>query len=294
MSYHPQPITPVPEETSRIARAVFPTGTLAMDVRDDLADLYTDEDFVDLFAARGQAAACPWRLAVVTILQFLEGLTDRQAAEAVRSRIDWKYLLGLEITDTGFHFTVLHAFRTRLIVGRAELRLLTVMLERLQRDGLLRARGRQRTDSTHVLAAVRTMNRLEIVGETLRFALNRLATLAPDWLRAQVTPEWFARYSVRVEKYRLPKADTERTALAATIGADGFHVLRAALAPQAPAAVRTAPALDILRQVWVRQYYGPEEPVRWRASGDVPPAERLIHSPYDVEARYGIVNLSTR
>ncbi len=288
MSYQSQGSTPIPDETSRIARVVFPAGTLAMDVRDDLAALYTDEDFVDLFAARGQVAECPWRLTVVTILQFLEGLTDRQAADAVRSRIDWKYLLGLELTDMGFHFTVLHAFRTRLIAGRAEMRLLTVMLERLQRDGLLKARGRQRTDSTHVLAAVRTMNRLEIVGETLRFALNRLATVAPDWLRAQVTPEWFARYSVRVENYRLPKADTERTALAATIGADGFHLLRAARDPQAPVAVRTAPALDILRQVWVQQYYGPEEPVCWRASGNVPPAECLIHSPYDIEARYSI------
>ena len=210
-------------------------------------------------------------LTVVTLLQFLEGLTDRQAAEAVRSRIDWKYLLGLEPTDTGFHVTVLHAFRTRLIAGRAELRLLTIMLERLQRDGLLKARGCQRTDSTHILAAVRTMNRLEIVGATLRFALNRLAIVAPDWLRAQVTPEWFARYSVRVENYRLPKADTERTALAATIGADGFHLLRAVLDPQAPQAVRTAPALDILRQVWVQQYYGPDGLVRWWAGGDAPP-----------------------
>ncbi len=247
MSYHPQPITPIPDETSRIARAAFPVGTLAMDVRDDLADLYTDRDFADLFAARGQAAACPWRLAVVTILKFLEGLTDRQAADAVRSRLDWKYLLGLALTDTGCHFTVPHALRTRLIAGRAELRLLTVMLERRQRDGLLKARGRQRTDATHVLAAVRTMNRLEIVGETLRFALNRLATVAPDWLRAQVTPDWFARYSVRVENYRLPKAETGRVALAATIAADGVHLLRAARDPQAPAAVRTAPALDILR-----------------------------------------------
>ena len=113
MSYRPQPITSVPEETNRVARAAFPTGTLAMDLRDALAGLYTDQDFADLFAARGQAAECPWRLAVVTVLQFLEGLTDRQAADAVRSRIDWKYLLGLELTDTGFHFTVRHAFRRR-------------------------------------------------------------------------------------------------------------------------------------------------------------------------------------
>ncbi len=95
MSYQSQGSTPIPDEPSRIARAVFPAGTLAMDVRDDRAALYTDEDFVDLFAARGQVAECPWRLTVVTILQFLEGLTDRQAADAVRSRIDWQYLLGL-------------------------------------------------------------------------------------------------------------------------------------------------------------------------------------------------------
>jgi len=271
MSYRPQPITPVPEETNRVARAACPKGTLAMDLRDDLAGLYTDQDFADLFAARGQAAECPWRLAAVTVLQFLEGLTDRQAADAVRSRIDWKYLLGLELTDTGFHFTVLHAFRTRLIAGHAEQRLLAVMLERLQHAGLLKARGRQRTDSTQVLAAVRTMNRPEIVGETLRFALNRLAALAPDWLRAQVTPDWFARYGVRVENDRLPKADTERAALAATIGADGFHLLRAALDPEAPEAVRLAPAIEVLRQVWVQQYSGPEEPVRWRVGGDAPP-----------------------
>ncbi|HSH77328.1 MAG TPA: IS1182 family transposase [Herpetosiphonaceae bacterium] len=288
MSYHPQPITPIPDETSRVARAAFPKGTLAMDLRDELAGLYTDQDFADLFAARGQVAECPWRLAVVTVLQFLEGLTDRQAADAVRSRIDWKYLLGLDLTDTGFHFTVLHAFRVRLLAGQAEQRLLTIMLERLQGAGLLKARGRQRTDSTHVLAAVRTMNRLEIVGETLRCALNRLAALAPDWLRAQVTPDWFARYGVRVENYRLPKADTERAALAATIGADGFHLLQAALDPHAPEAVRTAPAIEILRQVWVQQYYGPEAPVRWRTGNDVPPAECLIHSPYDIEARYSI------
>jgi transposase len=285
MSYQPRPVTPIPDETRRVARAAFPTGTLAMDLRDALAGLYTDQDCADLFPARGQAAECPWRLAVVTILQFLEGLTDRQAADAVRGRIDWQSLLGLELTDIGCHFTVLHACRARLITGQAEQRLLAVMLERLQQAGLLKARGRQRTEATHVLAAVRTMNRLEIVGETLRCALNRLAALAPDWLRAQVTPDWFARYGARVENDRLPKADTARAALAATIGADGFHVLRAALDAQAPEAVRTAPALDILRRVWVQQYYGPEEPVRWRTGHDVPPAACVIHSPDDIEAR---------
>jgi transposase len=225
---------------------------------------------------------------VVTLLQFLEGRTDRQAADAVRGRIDWKYALGLALTDPSFAFSVLSAFRTRLVEEAAEQRLLTILLARRQQEGLLKAQGRQRTDSTHVLAAVRTMNRLELVGETRRFALHRLAAVAPDWLRAQVTPAWFERYSVRVENYRLPKADSQRQALAATIGADGYHLLQVAIAPQAPPEVRAESAVEVLRQVWVQQYAGPEPPVRWRTEGEVPPPERLSHSPYDVEARYSL------
>jgi len=148
MSLHPQTLEPAPEDTARVARAIFPEGNLVMRVRDELAGLYTDHDFSDLFPVRGQPAACPWRLAVVILLQFLEGLTDRQAAEAVRTRIDWKYSLGLRLTDPGFHFTVLTGFRTRLVEGAAGQRLLTVLLERLRARGLLTARGRQRTDST--------------------------------------------------------------------------------------------------------------------------------------------------
>lgn len=290
MSLQPQSIGAVPEETVRVARGTFPEGNLVMRLRDELDGVYTDADFQDLFPSRGQPAACPWRLAVVTVLQFLEGLTDRQAAEAVRSRLDWKYTLGLELTDRGCHFSVLNGFRTRLLEGRSEHRLLHRLLDRLQQRGLLKARGRVRTDSTHVLAAVRTLNRLELVGETMRCALNRLAVIAPEWLRVRLAPAWIERYRVRVENYRLPKADAEREALAAAIGADGVSLLQAALGPQAPPAVRTEPAVEVLRQVWVQQYYAPDDTgtVRWRTAKDVPPPERWSHSPYDVEARYSL------
>jgi len=120
------------------------------------------------------------------VLQFVENLSDREAADAVRGRIDWKYAPGLALTDPGFDHTVLSEFRTRLVTGGAELLLLDTLLQRLQEEGLVKARGRQRTDSTHVLAAVRTLTRLERVGETLRAALNELAAGAPDWLRAVV------------------------------------------------------------------------------------------------------------
>src|SRR3954470_2706675 len=125
---------------------------------------YEDRDFAGLFPDRGQPALAPWRLAMVTLMQFLEDLSDRQAAEAVRARIDWKYALGLELTDPGFDFSALSEFRARLIAGASEKLLLDKMLQRLRARGLVKARGRQRTDSTHVLAAIRVLNRLELVG----------------------------------------------------------------------------------------------------------------------------------
>src|SRR5262245_37190180 len=175
MSLHSQALFSVPEETQRVARAAFPKGTLGLRIGDQLGPLYRDAQFADLFPTRGQPAASPARLALASVLQYVEGLSDRQAADAVRARIDWKYALGLELTDPGFDHTVLSEFRSRLVLGQAELQLLDTLLERCQELGLIRERGRQRTtDSTHGLAAIRTLNRLERVGETMRAALNDL------------------------------------------------------------------------------------------------------------------------
>ncbi|MFL5253355.1 MAG: transposase [Rhodopila sp.] len=156
MSLHPEPIGEIPAETARVACAAFPAGTVVTRLRDDFATLYEDADFRALYPARGQPGLPPWRLALVTVFQFLEHLSDRQAADAVRGRIDWKYALGLELTDPGFHFSVLAEFRARLVAGKAEHLLLDRMLERFKPRGLLRAGGKQRTDSTHILAAVRS------------------------------------------------------------------------------------------------------------------------------------------
>src|ERR671921_2282639 len=172
MSLKPSQIGPVPEETARIARAAFRKGNPLLKLRDELGAIFADADFADLFPKLGQPALPPWRLALATILQFREDLPDRQAAEAVRARIDWKYLLGLELDDPGFDHSVLCEFRSRLLKGGAEERLLHELLEACQARGLLKARGRQRTDATRVLAAVRLMNRLELLGETLRAALR--------------------------------------------------------------------------------------------------------------------------
>jgi len=285
MSLRPEPIRPVPEETVRIAHAVFRRGNVSLRLRDEVGTIYADETFAALFPTLGQPAEAPWRLALVTVLQFAEGLSDRQAAESVRSRIDWKYLLGLELNDPGFDYSLLSEFRARLIAGRTELQLLDSLLQRVEGLGLLKRRGRQRTDSTHVLAAVRTLNRLERVGETLRAALNALAVVAPEWLRAQAPSAWYDRYGQRMENFSLPKSDTARRSLAASIGADGRALLNA-IDTNELAWLQQVPAVQILRQVWAQQYIGDAGELRWREVKEMPPPAEMIASPYDPEARY--------
>jgi transposase len=287
MSLRPQVAYLVPEETARVARAAFPKGTnLYMRMRDQLGSIFDDQQFAHLFSPTGQPALSPHRLALVTIMQFAEGLSDLQAADAVRTRIDWKYALSLELTDPGFDSSVLCEFRARLLAGGAETLLFETVLSLLNQQGLLKRRGRQRTDSTHVLAAVHSLCRLELVGETMRATLNSLAVVAPAWLRALAPTPWYQRYAERMENYRLPDAATEREALGVQIGTDGFELLEAVFAADAPGYLRAVPAVDLLRRVWLQQYYGPQR-VKWRTHEDSPPTAQVICSPYDEEARYG-------
>jgi transposase len=293
VSLKPALIQPVPEETARVAKAAFRKGNPLLKLRDELGSIFRDEDFADLFPSLGQPGLPPWRLALATILQFRENLPDRQAAEAVRARIDWKYLLGLELTDPGFDHSVLCEFRARLLEGSAEERLLHKLLERCQTLGLLKARGRQRTDATHVLAAIRVLNRLELVGETLRAALTELATVAPGWLREMVPDGWYKRYARRIEDARLPRAAAERDAYARTVGEDGFVLLDCLDRPDTPSALRQLPKIVVLRQVWQRHFARePARPpshggsVRLRGEGEPPSTTEPVESPYDPQARY--------
>lgn len=292
MSLKPRPVHPVPEETVRVARAAFPKGNVYMTLRDRLGSIFQDEDFAELFPADGQPALPPWRLALVTILQFRENLSDRQAAEAVRGRIDWKYLLSLELTDAGFDFSVLSEFRGRLLEGGQEAILLEKLLECCQAQGLIKARGKQRTDATRVLAAIRVLTRLELVGETMRAALNELATVVPDWLARVAPEEWYQRYTRRIEDDRLPQSNEKRTSYAQRVGEDGFLLLDLLQSNDVPAGLDHLPRVEALRLVWERhyQYTGETQSgvnqIRFRNNGELPPASEGIESPYDPEARF--------
>jgi transposase len=287
MSLRPEVIGPVPDETARVARAAFPHGNRYLCLRDELGVVYDDAVFVPLFSERGRPAEAPWRLALVSVLQFAEQLSDRQAADAVRGRIDWKYLLGLALDDPGFDASVLCEFRARLVTGASEQVLLDTLLVRCRERGWLKAGGRQRSDSTHVLAAIRAINRLECVKETLRHVLQVLAVAAPEWLEGHLLPEWVERYARRAEDDRLPDKQAARQALAATIGVDGWALLDALEADDAPPGLGELPAVRLLRRVWVQNYLPTEHGVRWRTPADgIPPAARFISSPYDPDARY--------
>lgn len=287
MSLQPRLVPDIPEATVRVAQAAFRKGNPNMKMRDELGTFFTDDQFVDLYPLDGQPAFSPWRLALVCVMQFAENLTDRQAADAVRARIDWKYALGLELEDGGFDYSVLCEFRQRLLASEQSEHLLNQMLRRFQELKLLKARGKQRTDSTHVLGAIRLLNRLELVGETLHHALNAIAAVEPQWLKGWVAPEWFDRYGRSFNEYRLPLEDAEREQFALTIGHDGLSLLQAIYEmAQGSPVLRTLEAVDTLRQVWLQQYYLHDAVLQWREAKNLPPCAIRIQSPYDREARY--------
>jgi transposase len=219
-----------------------------------LRAVYTDEAFVDLSPTHGQPALAPWLLALVTVLQFMEHLTDRQAAEAVCDRLAWKYALSLELTDPRFDHSVLSEFRSRLVTGNAERRLLDLLLERCREGGWLKARGRQRTDSTHVLAKIRALNRTLCVAQTMVYVLNVLSEVAPEWILAHVPVEWVERYGERLEHERLPKEEEERKQYANQVGADGWMLLDALESPTTSDWMKTLPAITTLRTIWEQQF----------------------------------------
>jgi transposase len=282
------PLPEIPAETARFARASFPKGNPWLQLRDQLGVIYQDQAFASLFAVVGQPAIAPWRLALVTLLQFAEGLTDRQAADAVRSRLDWKYLLALPLDDPGFDASVLCEFRERLVAGDAVSLLLDRLLEVCTERKLLKSRGRQRTDATHVVAASRLLTRLELVTATLQQTLNVLAEAAPGWVLEHCPAVWGERYGAHLSEFRLPRSDSARSQWAEQVGTDGHQLLAWLWSSQTPSWMRQIPAVEMLRQIWVQQFCLVNDRWRWRNSDKdgQPPAARRLCSPLESETRY--------
>ena len=292
MSLQPRRLPEVPADTARAARAAFPKGSVAIRIRDELGEVWSDQRFEDLFGDRGRPGISPAQLMIVLVLAMVENLTDRQAANMVRRAIDWKYALGLALDDPGFDFTVLSEFRARLVAGSMETEALDGLLIALAGLGLVRSGGRQRSDSTHVLARLRSLNRLELAGESVRAALEALAAAAPAWLTDVIDQEWAGVYGSRIDNLHLPASETKRAALALAYGRDGYRLLEAVSAPGAPAWLAELPAVEALRRIWVQQYSRVldttgEKVIRREATDQgLPPGRSTLVSPYDLDARY--------
>jgi hypothetical protein len=292
MSLQPRRLPEVPADTARAARAAFRRGSLAIRLRDELGEVWSDERFQSLFGVRGKPGISPAQLMIVLVLAMVENLTDRQAADMVRRAIDWKYALGLGLEDPGFDFSVLSEFRARLVAGSMQIEALDVLLVALAGRGLVKPGGRQRTDSTHVLARLRGLNRLELAGESVRAGLEALAAAAPDWLATVISEEWAGVYGSRIDDLHLPESETKRTALAVAYGRDGYRLLDAVHAPGAPPWLAELPAVVALRRIWVQQYYrvidgAGEQVIRREATEQgLPPGRAKLVSPYDLHARY--------
>jgi transposase len=290
---------PWPEPAKEIVSAVRAKyarrrAPLAVQIRDQLGELFPDVEFEQAFGDRGRPGWSPGRLALVTVLQMAEDLTDRQATEAVRERLSWQYALGLELDDPGFDHTVLSEFRARVVAHGLQERVLDLLLEALKGRGLVKAGGKQRTDSTHVICAVRDLNRLELAGESVRACLEALAVAAPDWLAAGFELSgWGGRYRARVDSWRLPTSETKRKDLALAYAHDGYALVAACYAAGAPAWLRELPAVQVLRTVLVQNYItytdrqGREVIRRREVDTDgLPPGRLRVTSPYDTDARW--------
>ncbi len=271
---------------------------LAVGIGDRLGRWLADEAFAAAFGVRGRPGWSPSRLALVTVLQRAEKLTDRLAAEAVRARLDWKYLLGLSLDDPGFDHTVLAEFRGKVAQAGLEQVALDALLVKLAADGLVKAGGKQRTDSTHVVAAVAALNRLELAGESVRAAAEALAAAHPDWLEQRIcVSDWARRYGTPMTSWRPPVSQAKRDELAIAYARDGYALLEAVCHRTAPGWLRELPAVDVLRRVLLQNYTRTitedgREVIRRREKepeGDgLPPGHARIASPYDTDARWGV------
>ncbi|MEU6974347.1 IS1182 family transposase [Kitasatospora aureofaciens] len=262
-------------------------------MRDALGPLFSDEDFTvgefeEMYADLGRPGLSPALLVMVTVLQFLHNLSDRDAAVAVADRISWKYALGLELEYTGFDASVLCEFRARLVEGDRADALLTLMLERLKAAGLVRSGGRQRTDSTHVLACVRTLNRIECLGEALRVALEEIARTSPGLIVPLLGPGWDERYGRKVETARLLRRKNASAArLAEQIGADGQSLIAVIDADPDAGWTNDLPQVRILRELWDQHFEATTTgKLRYRDTKELPPSAERVRSPHDPEARY--------
>jgi transposase len=283
MCLKPQAPRTMPEGMRQLGISLMSPDNPYRLVGEQLYEKHHDEDFADLYPSEGQPAMSPVDLAFVTVFQDLEDLSDRQAAEAMRLRLDWKYALHRPVNYAGFNFSVLSEYRSRLLANKAESRVFVAIVDQFKEMGMIKAHGRQRTDSLAVLTRVRTLNRIELVVETLRLTVVALLAAEPEWMRATLPPSWEDRYGKRCVAERL--SENEKAVLQAETGQDGQWLLERLSAAGTPKELSELPEVRVLRTVWEQQYEVRDHAIIFRKPGAYD-GEAQIQSPHDPEARW--------
>lgn len=283
MCLKPKEPWPMPQETGEIGAKILKAESVYKLVGDDLFNQFTEADFADLYAEEGKPGYSPVILGFVSIFQSLEKYPDRQAAEAVRMRLDWKYALHLPLTYMGFDFSVLSEFRDRLLNQQAERRIFDRLVEAFRIKGLIKERGKQRTDSMAMLTKMRQLSRLELVVESLRLAVGAVLKKDRSWGESVIPPDWEERYGERFVMQRHTRE--EWTEYDRTIGEDGQWLLVRLENEDVPVELKNLPEVQVLKAVWAQQFQQEGGKMVSQPSGNYDGHTR-IQNPHDPQARY--------
>jgi transposase len=274
---------PMPKETGQIGKNLMEENDPYRLIGDQLFGKWREEEFADLYSSEGKPGYSPVILAFVSVFQFMERLADRQAAQALRMRLDWKYALHLPLEDGGFDFSVLSEFRDRLIEGQAEKRVFEKLVEEIRGMGLIKERGKQRSDSIAMLVKVRRLSRIEMVVETLRLAVVALVEANREWCEEIIPPSWEDKYGERFVRQRY--SEQEWKEYEASIGNDGEWLLKRLRDGGAPAELQDLPAVQVFSAVWAQQFREAQGQMVYQDLKKYD-GHTQIQTPHDPEARY--------
>jgi transposase len=273
----------MPEETKRIGEKLLKEKDVYRLIGDQLFERWKEEEYADLYSAEGKPGISPVILALVSVFQFMEKLADRQAVNALRMRLDWKYALHLPLEYEGFDYSVLSEFRDRLIKGQAEGRVFEKLVEQIRGMGLIKEHGKQRTDSIGMLTKVRRLCRVETVGETLRLAIVAIVDTDREWSEEIIPPSWEEKYGERL--VRQSDSEKEWKEYEEHIGEEGQWLLNRLEKGGAPTELQNLPEVQVLKTVWAQQF---REEAGKMAYTELKKYDghTQIQSPHDPEARY--------
>jgi transposase len=278
-----QPPWPMPPETAAVGKVILKEDSAYRLIGDRLFERYSEYDYADLYSAEGKPGISPVILAFVSVFQFMERLPDRQAAESLRMRMDWKYALHLPLAYEGFDYSVLSEFRDRLLAHQAEGRVFEQLVQEFRSMGLIKERGKQRTDSIAMLMKVRRLSRLELVVETLRLTVGAILKTDREWGEALIPPSWEERYGERFVLQRHTKEEWAEHDQ--HVGSDGEWLIERLSGEGAPAEIKRLPEVQVLKTVWAQQFREAEGKIVYQA-GTHYDGHTQIQTPHDPEARY--------